>query len=94
MEFREQVIERRGHPDADAALLRADIEDPDHIECTGASRSGARVAWLDGGRGGQKTDYELEVHQVSDGDKIGGARPDFAFVRGSTVVTLTEVSAQ
>lgn len=91
MQFKEQTIERRGHPDADAALLRADIEDRDHIEVTGASRMGARVAWLDSG--GEPTDYRLEVHQVSDGDKIGGARPDFAFVRGSTVVTLTEVSA-
>lgn len=91
MEFREMVVARRGHPDADAALLRADIESSDHIECTGASRSGARVAWLDAG--GEPTDYRLEVHQVSDGDKIPGARPDFAFVRGSTVVTLSEVSA-
>ncbi len=91
MEFKEQTIERRGHPDADAALLRADVADPAHIEVTGASRYGARIAWLDGG--GPKTDYRLEVHQVSDGDKIPGARPDFAFVRGSTVVTLHEVSA-
>jgi len=91
MKFREQVIARRGHPDTDAELLRADIEDPDHIECTGASRSGARVAWLDAG--GEPTDYRLEVHTVSDGDKIKGAKPTFAFVKGGTVVTLTEVSA-
>ena len=91
MQFKEQTIERRGHPDADAALLRANIEDRDHIEVTGASRYGARVAWLDAG--GEPTDYRLEVHQVSDGDKIPGAKPTFAFVRGSTVVTLTEASA-
>lgn len=91
MEFKEQTIERRGHPDADAALLRADIEDRDHVQVTGASRMGARVAWLDAG--GEPTDYKLEVHQVSNGDTIPGNRPDFAFVRGSTVVILTEVSA-
>lgn len=91
MRFKEQTIERRGHPDNDAALLRADIEDRDHIEVTGASKYGARVAWLDAG--GPKTGYELEVHQVSDGDTISGVTPDFAFVRGNTVVTLSEVSA-
>lgn len=92
MKFHERVIARRGHPDADAELFQADIRDPDHVEVTGASRSGARVAWLDGG--GQKTDYELAVHHVDDGDTIPGARPDFAFVvDASTVVTLTEVSA-
>lgn len=49
MQFKEQVIEHHSHPDGGKALLRADIEDSDHVAVTGASSWGARIAWLDGG---------------------------------------------